>query len=50
VRLVDLSGAIGEASAAGDAARVRDLGQDYARAEQELETALAEWEALMVED
>ncbi|NPV68215.1 MAG: ABC-F family ATP-binding cassette domain-containing protein [Anaerolineae bacterium] len=50
VRLVDLSGAIGEASAAGDAARVHDLGQDYARAEQELEAALAEWEALMVED
>lgn len=50
VRLVDLSGAIGEASAAGDAARVHNLGQDYARAEQELEAALAEWEALMVED
>ncbi len=50
VRLVDLSGAIGEASAAGDAARVHDLGQEYARAEQELEAALAEWEALMVED
>ncbi len=49
VRLVDLSGEIGAASAAGDAAKVRDLGEQYAQAETELEAALAEWEDLLVE-
>ncbi|GAB4574620.1 MAG: ABC-F family ATP-binding cassette domain-containing protein [Anaerolineae bacterium] len=49
-RLVDLSGAIGEASAAGDATRVHDLGLEYTRAEQELEAAMQEWEALLLED
>ncbi len=48
VRLVDLSGAIGEASAAGDTDRVRELGEQYARAEAELEAAMAEWESLLV--
>ena len=50
VRLVELSGEIGEASTAGDAERVRELGEQYARAEAELEAALAEWEALHVEE
>lgn len=50
VKLVDLSGAIGEASAAGDAGLVHELGADYARTEQELNAALQEWEDLLVED
>ncbi|MBN2471454.1 MAG: ABC-F family ATP-binding cassette domain-containing protein, partial [Anaerolineae bacterium] len=50
VRLVNLSGDIGEASAAGNADRVHRLGEDYARTERELEAALEEWEALLVED
>jgi ATP-binding cassette subfamily F protein 3 len=49
VKLVDLSGEIGEASAAGDAGRVHELGQDYARTESELEAAMEEWEDLLVD-
>ena len=50
VRMVDLSGAIGEASAAGDAGRVHELGEDYARTEKDLEAAMQDWEDLLVED
>ncbi len=50
VRLVNLSGDIGEASAAGDADRVHRLGEAYAAAEHELNAALQEWETLLVED
>jgi ATP-binding cassette subfamily F protein 3 len=50
VKLVDLSGAIGEASAAGDAGRVHDLGQEYAQAETDLEAAMLEWEELLAQD
>jgi len=47
VRLVDLSGELGEASAGGDVARVRALGEAYAAAEAELNSTLEEWEHLM---
>ncbi len=50
VRLVNLSGAIGEASAAGDAAKVHALGEAYARAESDLEAAMAEWEELLAQN
>jgi hypothetical protein len=50
VRLVDLSGAIGEASAAGDAGSVHDLGQQYIQAEADLEAAMLEWEDLLAQD
>ncbi len=38
---------ITSASAAGDAARVRDLGEAYARAEADLAAVMAEWERLL---
>ncbi|MCC6801122.1 MAG: ABC-F family ATP-binding cassette domain-containing protein, partial [Anaerolineae bacterium] len=47
VRLVDLSGELGDASAAGDVDRVRALGEAYTAAEAELNAALEEWEHLM---
>ncbi len=47
VRLVDLSGELGDASAAGAVDRVRELGEAYAAVEAELNTALEEWERLM---
>ncbi|RPI93659.1 MAG: ABC transporter ATP-binding protein, partial [Chloroflexi bacterium] len=47
IRLVDLSGELGEASAAGAVDRVRTLGEAYNAAEAELERALREWEALL---
>ena len=50
VKLVDLSGAIGEASAAGDAGSVHDLGQQYTQAEADLEAAMLEWEDLLAQD
>jgi ATP-binding cassette subfamily F protein 3 len=49
VRLVELSGAIGEASANEDAGLVHDLGAQYTQAEADLEAAMAEWEDLLVE-
>lgn len=49
VKLVNLSGEIGAASAAGDARLVQELGVDYNRTESDLESALAEWEDLLVE-
>ncbi|MFC1960128.1 ribosomal protection-like ABC-F family protein [Chloroflexota bacterium] len=49
VKLVNLSGEIGAASAAGDAFLVQELGVDYNRTESDLESALAEWESLLVE-
>ena len=47
IRLVDLSGELGAASTAGAVERVRELGEAYAAAEAELESAMAEWEALL---
>ena len=47
VRLVNLSGELGEASAAGEVERVRALGEAYTAAEAELNAALEEWEHLM---
>ncbi len=47
IRLVDLSGELGVASTAGAVDRVRDLGETYAATESELESALAEWAALL---
>lgn len=42
-----LIAAIGEASADGDAQRVRDLGEEYAQAEADLQATMAEWEILV---
>lgn len=47
VRLVNLSGELGEASAAGAVERVRELGEAYTAAETKLNAALEEWEHLM---
>jgi ATP-binding cassette subfamily F protein 3 len=47
VRLVNLSGELGDASAAGEVDRVRELGEAYTAAEAELNAALEEWEYLM---
>jgi ATP-binding cassette subfamily F protein 3 len=47
VRLVDLSGELGEASTAGAVDRVRELGEAYTTIEAELNAALREWESLL---
>lgn len=47
VRLVNLSGKLGEASSAGAVDHVRSLGESYTAAEAELDAALAEWETLL---
>jgi len=47
IQLVDLSGDLGAASTAGAVDRVRELGETYAAMESELESAMAEWEALL---
>jgi hypothetical protein len=47
VRLVELSGELGEASTAGAVDRVRTLGETYAATESELDGALREWETLL---
>ena len=47
VRLVELSGELGAAGEEGAVARVRDLGEEYAAVEVELERCLSEWESLM---
>jgi ATP-binding cassette subfamily F protein 3 len=47
VRLVELSGELGEASVAGAVGRVRALGEIYAATESELNDALHEWETLL---
>jgi ATP-binding cassette subfamily F protein 3 len=47
IRLVELSGELGEASSAGAIDRVRALGETYAATESELDGALREWEGLM---
>ncbi len=47
IQLVELSGELGEASAAGAVERVRDLGEAYTAAENQLDRALQEWEALL---
>ena len=47
MKLVNLSGELGAASAAGAVDRVRALGEEYAQAEADLDAALQEWEALM---
>ncbi len=45
-KLRSITDALHEASLAGDAPRVRDLGSDYSAIETELESALTEWESL----
>jgi ATP-binding cassette subfamily F protein 3 len=47
VRLVELSGELGEASTAGAVDRVRALGETYAATESELDDSLREWETLL---
>jgi ATP-binding cassette subfamily F protein 3 len=47
IRLVELSGELGAASAAGRVERVRDLGKAYTDTETALDDALREWEALL---
>ena len=46
-QLATLSAEIERASAAGDAGRVRELGERYAQTETDLNTALTEWERLV---
>jgi ATP-binding cassette subfamily F protein 3 len=46
VELVNLSGALESASAAGDVDEVARLGEAYSQAESDLETLMLEWEAL----
>ena len=50
VQLVNLSGELGAASEAGDAARVHTLGEEYVAAEAELDACLDEWESLVEPD
>ena len=45
-RLTDLTDAITQASTEGNAARVQELGDDYNQTEQDLQTAMEEWEVL----
>lgn len=47
LQLVQLSGDLGTASAAGQVARVRDLGLAYTAAQAELEARMLEWEELL---
>ena len=47
IRLVELSGELGDASTAGAVDRVRDLGEAYTAAEGQLDRALREWETLL---
>ena len=47
IRLVNLSGELGAASAAGAVDRVRDLGQVYTATEAELDAVMREWETLL---
>jgi ATP-binding cassette subfamily F protein 3 len=47
IRLVELSGELGDASAVGAVDRVRDLGEAYTAAESQLDRALREWETLL---
>jgi ATP-binding cassette subfamily F protein 3 len=49
VELVNLSGALEAASAAGDVDEVARLGEAYRQAEADLDTLMQEWEALAVE-
>jgi len=46
-QVADLTNAINQASAEGNASRVRELGEAYAQAESDLQAALAEWEGLV---
>ncbi|MBN1123164.1 MAG: ABC-F family ATP-binding cassette domain-containing protein [Anaerolineae bacterium] len=46
VELVNLSGALESASAAGDVDEVARLGEAYSQAESDLDTLMLEWEAL----
>ncbi len=46
-RLNDLTEALAQASGAGDAGRVADLGAQYTQTELDLEAAMAEWELLV---
>jgi ATP-binding cassette subfamily F protein 3 len=46
-RLETISAEIGAASARADAERVRTLGEDYTRAEAELQATMQEWERLL---
>jgi ATP-binding cassette subfamily F protein 3 len=47
VRLVELSGELGQAGGEGDVERVRVLGDEYAAVEARLQASLEEWESLM---
>ncbi|NDJ63129.1 MAG: ABC-F family ATP-binding cassette domain-containing protein, partial [Chloroflexi bacterium] len=47
--LESITAELGTASASGDAARVRELGEAYTAAENDLHAAMAEWEALVDE-
>ncbi|MBN1427989.1 MAG: ABC-F family ATP-binding cassette domain-containing protein [Anaerolineae bacterium] len=49
IDLVNLSGALEAASAAGDAGRVGKLGEEYTWTEREIERLMGEWEQLAIE-
>ena len=49
IMLVDLSGNLAEASAAGNVAKVTQLGEDYAYTEAEIGTLMEEWEGLVAD-
>ena len=46
-RLEEITAEIDTASAAGDAATVQALGEEYTQTEADLETAMSEWESLL---
>ena len=46
-KMDELQQAIGDASSAGDADKVRQLGEEYTTIEAELDSTMAEWETLM---
>ncbi|MCC6905429.1 MAG: ABC-F family ATP-binding cassette domain-containing protein [Anaerolineae bacterium] len=50
VEIVNLSGALEEASAAGQVERVTELGAAYTRTEADLEALMLQWEELLVSD
>ncbi len=46
-RMHEITAGIEQASTAGDAARVQQLGEQYTQAEADLQAAMSEWETLM---
>jgi hypothetical protein len=49
VQLVQLSGDLGAASAAGQVDRVRVLGESYTATQSQLDAKMVEWESLLAD-